>query len=396
MPVSNAPAAAKRQIKEANRMQAALAAGQDPFNGRPSTNAPPSAPHAAQGGIQPVPEFAVVGGEIPPGYQVVDLTRGDPTASPAPVATPAPRQGPQWTPASQAQPPQPQITDAPPPGAQPIPDAADQRYRVLQGKYNSEMAAARNRIAALEAQTNTLISQRAPAPPPLVAAPAVPQTPKDRALAHGFTEKEIDEFGLELVDIMIRTANNVAAPAIGRLQAEQRRLAGTVDHTVQTAARTAHDLFWETLGNLIPNHTEVNQMPEWLDWLQQVDVISGQTRNTGLQNAVQTNDAIRVSNIMKAFLAEDERTRSTAGQRRIDPATLVAPGTPASSAPAPAGNDAANRIYTEQEVREFYAAVRRGQIKGKRKEEAEAEINRALKDNRIKPDHNDAYLINSR
>lgn len=395
MAQSNAPAAVRRQIKEAARQQAAVQAGQDPFNGQPPPRqAPPAAP---QGGIQPVPEFVVVGDPIPPGYQVVDLTV--PQNQPAPVATPAPRQGPQWTPASQ-QSQQPQFTaapDVPPPGAQPVADPADQRYKVLQGKYNAEQRAARERIAALEAQVNTLIVHRAPAPPPAITAPTVPSTPRERALAAGFTEKEIEEYGQDLVDMMVRTANNIAAPAINSLRAEQQRLAGTVQNTVQTARRTAEELFWDTLSDKVPNYAEINQSQEWLDWLGQREVFSGRTRNEGLQNAFQASDALRVAEIMKTFLAEDERTRSTAGGPRIDPATLVAPGTPVSSAPAPAGTNVANsEIITEAEVREHYAAVRRGHLKGKRKEEAEARINRALAEGRIKPEHNDAYLINSR
>lgn len=393
MAQSNAPAAVRRQIREAARMQAAVQSGQDPFNGQPPPRANGPAPGAQ---IQPVPEFAIVGDPIPPGYQVVDLT-----VPPGQPAAPAPQpNGPQWQPASTQMQPvaQPGVAAQPPAGAQPVADPqADQRYRVLQGKYNSETEAMRRRIAALEIQNNTLITQRAPAAPAAAPAPVAPQTPRERALAVGFTEKEIEEFGPELVEMMIRTANNIATPAINSLRAEQNRLAGTVQTTVQTARRTAEELFWDTLGDKVPNHQEINQRPEWIDWLQQIDVISGQPRNTGLQNAIQTNDALRVAAIMKAFLAEDERARTAAGQPRVDPATLVAPGTPASSTPAPAGNRiASSEIITEAEVREHYARIRRGQLKGKAKDEADARINRALAEGRIKPDHNDAYLINSR
>lgn len=393
---SHVPAVVKRQVKEANRMQAAVAAGQDPYGGQPPPRpAPPAGP---QGGIQPVPEFAIVGAEIPPGFVPVDLTVPQ---TPAPVATPAPRSGPQWTPASQ-QGQQPRFEsvsapDAPPPGAQPVPDAADQRYKVLQGKYNAEKRADQERIRALESQVNTLITQRAPAPPAAVTPPAAPQTPKERALAAGFTEKEIDEFGPELVDMIVRTAHNITRPEINALRAEQTRLAGTVQATVRTAQRTAEELFWDTLADKVPNYQEINAAQEWLDWLQQRDIFSGLTRNDGLQDAFRKSDALRVAEIMKAFVAEDERARTAAGQPRVDPATLVAPGTPVGSTPAPAGNYTADsEIITEAEVREHYARIRRGQLKGKAKETAEARINDALRSGRIKPDHNDAYLINSR
>lgn len=397
MPVSNVPAAMRRQVKEAARQQAAVAAGQDPFNGQPPPRPAPAS--AGQPTLQPVPEFAVVGDQIPEGYRVVDLTV--PPNQPTPVNTPAPRSGPQWTPASQANAPEPAPQyvppDAPPPGAQPIVDATQtQQYKVLQGKYNAEGRASRERINALEQQVNLLITQRAPAPPPAVSAPAVPQTPKERALAAGFSEKEIEEFGPELVEMIVRTAHNITRPEINALRAEQQRLAGTVQNATQTARRTQEELFWDTLADKVPNYAEINQAQEWLDWLQQRDIFSGGTRNDGLQNAFQARDALRVAAIMQAFVAEDERARTAAGQPRVDPATLVAPGTPVGSTPAPAGNYNAQEIITEAEVRDHYARIRRGQLKGKAKDAAEARINRALAEGRIKPDHNDAHLINSR
>lgn len=402
MPQSNAPAAVRRQIKEANRMQAAVQAGQDPFVGAPPPAASPAPPPGTP--IQPVPEFVVVGDDIPPGFVPVDLTRGDPRVAQVRAANAStnpstPRA--QWAPASQQgnPPPSPRqqpVAAVPPPGAQPVADV-DQRYKVLQGKYNSETRRQASQIDELLAQNRQLMNmmnQRQAAPSAPVATP-IPQTTRERAIAAGFTEKEIEEYGEELVGIMIRTANNIAAPQLAQLKSDNARLASAVQNTVQTVTRSASDRFWEDLGELVSNYAEVNASQEWLDWLQQPDYISGGTRNSGLQNAFNAHDARRVAGIMKTFLAENERAPSTA-ESYIDPATLIAPGQPGASTPAPAGDDGDNEIWTEDQVRSFYADVRRGRIKGEQKAFVEARINRALVEGRIKPDHNDAHLINSR
>lgn len=414
MAQSHVPQAMRRQVKEANRMVAALSAGQDPFQGKapPSASPPPSNPSPGPS-IQPVPEFVVVGDAIPAGFKPVDLTRGDPRAQPPEAAPPDAAAPPQptnpssrWVPASQgnqpAQPPQarpaaapPAPSQTPPPGAEP----ADPRYRVLQGKYNTEVRELRGQVNDLMAMNRQLLTamQARPAAAPLTP-PPVPKTARERALAAGFSEKEIEEYGEDVISMMVRTAENIAGPQVAQLRQENARLASTVQNTVQTVSRSAADRFWDDLADLVPEWAEINASQEWLDWLQQPDIFSGRTRNDGLQSAFAEHNARRVAGIFDAFKAEDARARSTAGGgQHLDPATLIAPGQTAAGTPAPAGNDpAATRIWSEEEVRQFYSAVRRGRIKGDEKARVEAEINEALRTGRIKPDHNDAFLINSR
>lgn len=419
MPQSHVPQAMRKQVKEANRMAAALAAGQDPFQGKgPSAAAPPASPAAPAPGatIQPVPEFAVVGDAIPEGFVPVDLTRGDPRVAPPPAAAqpsaqPQPPTNPssRWTPASQAnqpaQPPQARPAAAavpanlPPPGAQPAaaPAAEDPRYRVLQGKYNTEVRELRGQVQDLMTMNRQLLTAMQSRPAAVPAVPPTPKTARERALAAGFTEKEIEEYGEDLVNMMLRTAENIAGPQVAQLRQENARLASTVQTTVQNVSRNAADRFWDDLAEMVPDWAEINGSQEWLDWLQQPDVFSGRTRNDGLQSAFAEHNARRVAGIFEAFKAEDARARSTAPGSHVDPATLIAPGQPAASTPAPAGNDAAaTRIWTEEEVSQFYSAVRRGRLKGEEKARIEAEINAALRTGRIKPNHNDSYLINSR
>lgn len=364
--MSNLPPAARKQVREANQMIEAQKKGTAP----PPVALTPVPGAQPAPALQPVTNFVSVGAPVPP-----DAVPVEPSA----VAPPA-----------SAEPP----ADATP---MPAPDpAADHKYKVLQGKFNAETRRSAQRIRELETTVNNMAAQRVAAPVPSAAPPASPQTTEERALALGISKHELHEYGPELVELVMRVSTNITAPEIRRLAAEQQRLQGAVSQTVQVAARTAREMVYESLENAIPNWEAVNDSQEFLDWLQELDIFSGGTRNAGLMRAFENNDATRVVGIFKAYLAEDERTRSTARTPSVDPATLIAPGTPAGGAPAPKGGDQSGKIWLESEVRDFYSLVRTRRIPAADRLRVEAEINLALVEGRIKPDHNDQNLTNAR
>lgn len=410
--MSNVPAAARKQIREANRMiaemaklntggpasvQAAVAAAMQPT----AATAPPAAPvspaPAQTIAIQQPPNFAVVGAEIPPdavpAFPTVETT---PPAS-APPAAPAV----QWTPASQSamvapvpSEPAPTATSAPAPSHGPD---YQQQYRVLQGKYNSEMRNMSARMATLEAQNQALMSRLLAQPTPAAApAPAQPLTVKQKAAALGVSEAELKEYGEELVDMMLRIVDNRVNPEIARLASDNQRLQHTVGQTVQNVQRTARDLVYESLAAWNPRWEEINDSMEFLDWLNTHDVFSGATRRAGLTQAFETNDAPRVVAIFRAFVEEDARRRSTARQPQVDPATLVSPGTPRGGATAAPTGQNGGKIWSEAEIRDFYHRAQRKQISPDDRKRIEAEIHAALVEGRIQPEHSDAFILNSR
>lgn len=373
MKQSNVPAAARRQINAANREIKQLQEGKHPTQlqaaphaaGTTTGGAPAAPPTVA---IQQPPNFVSIGAAAPPGAMPFDPN----AAAPAPASA------------------------EPPPGAQPVQPAEDfeAKYKVLQGKYSAETRRARDQINQLQQTVNTL--QTRPAPPAPAPAPVAPTTDEQRFEAAGLTKAEVEEYGPELVKMIMRVAGNIAAPEIRRLADQQRQLSGQVTQSVAVAARTARELLWDALQTQVPDWELVNVSQEFLDWLNQVDIISGMTRQAGLMNAFEANDAMRVIGIFKTFKAEDERAHQLQRTRQVDPATLIAPGQPAQGAtPAPPG-DNGGRMIPEQEVREFFADVRRGRVKGKEREAREAEINLALVQGRIIPEHSDAHLLNSR
>lgn len=350
---SNLPPAARKQVLEASQQQVAAAAARAGI--APAALTPPAPPPVPGMSIQPVTQF-VPGNDPPP-------------------------------PAAPAQP----AAAAPPPGATdpalapaPAPDFK-QQYKVLQGKYNSEVARRDAENEALRRQNNELlarITMPAQAAPP--AAPAAPE---------GITPEEIQEYGPELIAVMRRVAAQSAAAAVAGVQSDVNGVRQQVGNAAEQMQRNAQAAVYEALHSYDSDWELVNNSEEFLAWLSQTDVISGLTRKQGLMGAFQNNDAVRVVGIFKAFKAEDSRSGSAARVPQVDPATLIAPGQPAGGAPtAPANNG--GKIWSEGEIRDFNHRVRKRQIKPEERALIEADIMAAARDGRIRPDINTAGLAN--
>lgn len=363
--MSNLPPAARRQVKEANR----LVAEQNQHKGvapPPQALSPvpgvPAQPQAIN--LQPVPDFPNIGAPVPA------------NAQPAAPAAPEP-------------------AAVPPAGAQPVGENWEHKFKVLQGKYTNETRRNRTEIEQLRGTVNNLAATRAPAPAPAPAAPAAPQTAEDRALSVGLTKKEVEEYGPELVEMIMRVATNLTAPQIRQLADEQRRLAGVVNTSAQNYQKSARDLLYEHLADKVPDWDAVNNSEEFLDWLAEDDLFSGFSRKAGLMKAFEQNDAQRVIQMFKAFKAEDERARLPTGAH-IDPVTLIAPGTPAGGSSTPAQPGSSGEMIHEQEIGDFFNAVRMGKIKGEARKVREAQINLAVSQGRVIPTHSDRHIQNSR
>jgi TolA-binding protein len=347
---SNVPKGAQRQIKEANRLIAEL-------NARP--------------------------GEVPRGA----APQGDPRRA-------------QWVPGQPAQPPSAAAEPAPtaqPVAAPPVVDplvAAEHRYNTLAGKYNAEMGRMGGAVEALRAQNADLMSRLQT--PATAAAPAPANSGVDTSMV---TEKERTEYGEELIQMMARIAKANGGTETQRLQDELNRMKTSVQETRQIGQRTLSERVYQALRAEVPNWEVINVSQQFLDWLEIPDIMSGVARKIGLTNAFGVGDGTRVVGIFKRFLEEDSRARPTAQptsrEAQVDPATLVAPGTPRGTG-GEAPNSASGKIWSEQEIDDFYSRVQRKRIKPEESALIEAEILAAVRDGRVIPRRDDRYLANAR
>lgn len=279
-----------------------------------------------------------------------------------------------------------------PPAPQPHADEKwEQRYRVLKGKYDSEVprlsrqiSSMEGHIEALQHQISTLQTQ----------SPEVKNTPVLGKAPKLVTDDELEDYGEDLVDLIGRRAQEVYEPRIQELQDELKSLKDQVGGVSEKVERTDHGRVEGKLDSEVKDWRQLNTDPEFLAWLDVRDVYSGQYRGSLLREAYANGDADRVVQIFKGFLnehavvsqpvaTEQASQGSQQGKPKVDAAQLVAPGTP--KAPS-AGAQKEKRIWTQSEIKKHFHAVHTGKFKGSREKQdaIEKDIIAASREGRIR------------
>ncbi|MBM9486985.1 hypothetical protein JBE38_13720 [Pseudomonas sp. ICBG1301] len=280
-----------------------------------------------------------------------------PAENPAPAAAPV------------ADPEAPAVADQQPPAkTDPAPaarnDGADyweQRFKVMQGKYNAE-------VPALQQEVTRLTSELAKAQQP--AGNAVQRAVSD------LTPEEIENYGPDLVALIQRVAGGqVAAANPAELETIKTELEGLKQKTQQSEqekAAQAQEEFFRQLIQRIPDAIAINALPAFHEWLSHMDTFSGKERQQLLIEAQTANDAYRVAALFQAFKDAQPATADGAS------APAPVPEKPANtipeediqprstrSNPAP---PAEGKWWSNEEINQFYKDV----ALGKRYTKAEA------------------------
>lgn len=271
----------------------------------------------------------------------------------------------------------------PAPAAQPPAPSEDDtwraRYFTLKGMYDADVPRLHARVKELEAE----LSAKPPAPEP-------PQEPPADAPIT-LTQKDIDEFGPDLIDVIKRAAVDIAGPQIAALQAEIKTLKATASEAASKATETAEaqgadrrQRYFTDLAKAVPDYAEINANQMFLDWLGQTDPLSGRIRQEFLDSAFQSFDVERTA---KLFTTWKETTSPAPAPTPVDTAkteldTQVQPGRPRASAPQV---DRAPKTYTQAEITRFYTDMAKGLYKGREDEAArmEADIDAAAAEGRV-------------
>ena len=190
------------------------------------------------------------------------------------------------------------------------------------------------------------------------------------------TEDEINDYGPEMVDIMRR----VAAETAGPLQEEIHNLRSQMGHVQQETGNAFLNRMNSTIGAAIPDWSNLNRDPRFIEWSQLPDVFSGAIRKQLMQDAWNNGDPNRVIAFFRAFLAEEAATnpQGQSQQRLPPPSGLVVSDTPmldprtpgapldlaSLAAPGRAhsagGTPAEKPVYTAAEITKFYTDVAQG------------------------------------
>lgn len=340
------------------------------------------------GNPAPIDKDVVIPAAVRRAAEAADKAQREHIGLPEPMPEPAPTSTPPADGIIIAEPP----TPAPPPGvtstvepAPPLPPAAtvpdtgkgdtwENRYKAEHGRYMSQkdlLTAATGRISLLENHIGSMSEQIAQ----LQAAPPAP-APVPTSL---LTDKEREEFGPDMIDVMRRVALEAVAPQLApieQLTATTRDLSTRLSGTTQAVNRTAMQDMMAKLDVAMPEWRKVNLMDEFKAWLALPDPYFSLIRKNELLKAWEQNDTPRVLQFFKGFIAELAATDpaivpqpeppASAQPTRPDLSSLAAPGRARqSAAPEPPTE---KQIITTADIKAFYDRKRSGHYVGREAE----------------------------
>jgi hypothetical protein len=239
--------------------------------------------------------------------------------------------------------------ETPPEPAAPPETDWEQRYRTLQGKYDSEVPQMRNEMRQLR---NLIGEMQAPPAPP---APATTATV--------IPDEDVEAYGGDLIAAARRWARSEMESELQQLRSE---VAGLKGGQQQLTAQTAHQQVVAALNadpELAGVWEDVNRDQEFLSWLDLRDPFSGEVRGHLLGQAFDRGDSSRVRAFFKSFIAEHTATtRPPAPTPPTPPAaetgrptleSLAAPGRASGTGPT-GGAPAEKRVWTRNQITAFY------------------------------------------
>ena len=265
----------------------------------------------------------------------------------------------------QQQPDKEDVADASAMGVSPDPktsdskdDSYEHRFKVLQGKYNSEVPRLSQENKELKASLKLLQEQMEE----LKAKPAEPLV----------KQEEIDEYGEGLIDV----ARRIAQEELAKKDAKIKRLEDKLDALEGTTTKTVEKDFYSTLSARVPEWEKINADKSFHKWLDEVDELTGFRRQDLLSQAEQARDAERVIKFFKAFEKTSKKQvadNNLALETQVSPSANKTPNAPQ-----------AKKIWTRAEISEFYRRVRAGQVSDKDVVAIESDIHAASIENRIR------------
>lgn len=243
----------------------------------------------------------------------------------------------------------------------------EQRYRTLQGMYNSDTA----RLRAENQQLNDRLSSLEN----LLSSMGTSRTEETPAATNTrlVTDADVEEYG-ESIDVMRRVSREEASSYTSKLTELEQMIRDLQTSVVPKVAQVAHHQaasaeqnFWARLSSLVPDWRTTNEDPAFHEWLLTPDRLSGMTRQSYLENAHNNLDAERVATFFTTWkeqngqaVAQPTRTASDELQRQVAPGKGRSGGAPAQTQNA--------KTYTPADIKQFFNDVKQGVYRGREEE----------------------------
>lgn len=220
-----------------------------------------------------------------------------------------------------------------------------------------------------------------------------------RPPARRLTEKEIAEYGADLLDVMGRRAMEVAdvvvPSALSDVSGRLARLEQRIGSVQQTVAYDGQSRMYDTLAREVPDWNQINNSPDFVRWLGMPDPLSGQIRHNMLIEAFNGQQTNRVLEFFRRYMADQAPsglqgqgqqpglTINSGGSPQVDLMSLAAPGR---AKPGQTQVTPEKPIVNRSEISLFYRDKAMGKYAGRDDEVSriEQEIFAASREGRIR------------
>jgi hypothetical protein len=258
------------------------------------------------------------------------------------------------------------------PEAQPDPESWEQKYRTLKGMFDAEVPRLHTQVKEL---TSALKEYQEYVKQVQEAKPEPPEKGKQPLV----TDKDVEAFGEDIIDLQRRVAKEVAAQYSERLEALEAQNKALMDRLTATGEQVQTVSFEQRLTLAIPDFWQVDADPAWVAWLNDIDPILRAPRRAVAMKAFESQDVEGVKYYVDMFKA----TRAPAkDDRQAELQRQVSPSRTASATAAPASK----KVYSAAEAADMFNRIAELGRKGRMDEAAklDAEISAAYLEGRVR------------
>lgn len=263
------------------------------------------------------------------------------------------------------------------------------RYNSMKGRYE----ALQRTLGGLQETVSQLGDENVRLQNTLQGMQQQPRNEPQPMPAVSFTDKDVENFGPEILDVIKRGALATVAPEIEKLKGENQALRQRQQMTAQQSAA-------QQLTQAVPNWRQVNSSDEFKAWasLRSLYSETGKSRGQVLVDAHTAANAPVMIGIFKDFERESIATGNVPAlqpapvqapplrQAAIPLETLAAPGRARPATGDSPAMPADKPTFTRAQITRFYDGVRRNVYAGRETEKArqENEIFLAQREGRVR------------
>ena len=242
----------------------------------------------------------------------------------------------------------------------------EQKYRTLQGIFNKQTSELRQQLAEQANSMKQLQEQLAEAH----------RAAEEQNAAVFGTDEDRANFGSDFVELVERGVDARTAEyrkEIASLKAQLADMGSTLNRVGQDAEVSRHAAFLADLDTLVPGWKEQNNDPAFLEWLRDVDPVSGMVRQDLLSRYEAERNSRQVANIFSAFSGKTSKQSQPKLAQQVSPSRGHSGAAPQSKP-----------VYTESQIAGFYDAWRRGMYTDEQGKALEKDIELAYAEGRIR------------